>query len=45
VVHYLERIPDHGVAIGVRTVFLVAGERTEDAIRQYRERRFEDPGE
>lgn len=44
-VHYLERIPDHGVAIGGRTVFLVAGERTEDTMRQYRERRFEDPGE
>src|SRR5918992_818054 len=31
VVHYLERIADHGVAIGGRTVFLVTGERMEDA--------------
>jgi len=45
VVHYLERIADHGVAIGGRTVFLVTGERVEDAMRQYRDRRFEDPGE
>jgi phosphate transport system protein len=45
VVHYLERIADHGVAIGRRTVFLVTAERVEDAMRQYRDRRFEDPGE
>jgi phosphate transport system protein len=45
VVHYLERIADHGVDIGGRTVFLVTGERIEDAMRQYRERRREDPGE
>jgi phosphate transport system protein len=45
VVHYLERIADHGVDIGRRTVFLVTGERVEDAMRQYRDRRFEDPGE
>jgi phosphate transport system protein len=45
VVHYLERIADHGVGIGGRTVFLVTGERVEDAMRQYRDRRFEDPGE
>jgi phosphate transport system protein len=45
VVHYLERIADHGVDIGGRTVFLVTGERMEDAMRQYRERRREDPGE
>jgi phosphate transport system protein len=45
VVHYLERIADHGVDIGGRTVFLVTGERMEDAMSQYRERRFEDPGE
>jgi phosphate transport system protein len=45
IVHYLERIADHGVAIGGRTVFLVTGERMEDAMRQYRERRREDPGE
>ena len=45
VVHYLERIADHGVDIGGRTVFLVTGERVEEAMRQYRERRREDPGE
>ena len=43
--HYLERIADHGVDIGRRTLFLVTGERMEDAMRQYRERRREDPGE
>ena len=45
IVHYLERIADHGVEIGGRTVFLVTGERMEDAMRQYREGRREDPGE
>jgi phosphate transport system protein len=40
-VHYLERIADHGVDIGGRTVFLVTGERMESAMRQYRERRIE----
>ena len=45
IVHYLERIADHGVDIGGRTVFLVTGECMEDAMRQYRERRREDPGE
>jgi phosphate transport system protein len=40
-VHYLERIADHGVDIGARTVFLVTGERMESAMRQYRERRIE----
>ena len=45
IVHYLERIADHGVDIGGRTVFLVTGERIEDAMRQYRERRREDSGE
>ena len=38
--HYLERIADHGVDIGKRTVFLVAGERMESAMRQYRERKL-----
>jgi phosphate transport system protein len=38
IVHYLERIADHGVDIGERTVFLVSGERIEDALRQYLER-------
>jgi phosphate transport system protein len=40
-VHYLERIADHGVDIGGRIVFLVTGERMESAMRQYRERRIE----
>ena len=39
-IHYLERIADHGVDIGGRTVFLVTGERMESAMRQYRERRI-----
>lgn len=34
-VHYLERIADHGVSIGGRTVFLVTGERIESAMQQY----------
>ena len=34
-VHYLERIADHGVDIGSRTVFLVTGERIESAMQQY----------
>ena len=37
-VHYLERIADHGVGIGGRTVFLVTGERIDDAMQQYMER-------
>lgn len=37
-VHYLERIADHGVDIGGLTVFLVTGERIEDAMRQYIQR-------
>ncbi len=40
-VHYLERIADHGVDVGGRTVFLVTGERMESAMRQYRERRID----
>jgi phosphate transport system protein len=40
-VHYLERIADHGVDIGGRSVFLVTGERMESAMRQYRERRIQ----
>ena len=38
IVHYLERIADHGVDIGGRTVFLVTGERIESAMRQYLDR-------
>jgi len=45
IVHYLERIADHGVDIGGRTVFLVTGERMEEAMKQYRERRLDNPGE
>jgi phosphate transport system protein len=41
-VHYLERIADHGVDIGERTVFLVSGERMESAMRQYRDRHLDD---
>ncbi len=37
-VHYLERISDHGVDVGGSTVFLVTGERIEDAMRQYLDR-------
>jgi len=40
-VHYLERIADHGVDIGGRTVFLVTGERMESAMRQYRDRKID----
>jgi phosphate transport system protein len=40
-VHYLERIADHGVDIGERTVFLVTGERMESAISQYRNRNLD----
>ena len=37
-VHYLERIADHGVDIGGGTVFLVTGERIEDAMNAYMNR-------
>src|SRR5918998_522184 len=37
-VHYLERISDHGVDVGGSTVFLVTGQRIEDAMRQYLDR-------
>jgi phosphate transport system protein len=33
IIHYLERIADHGVDIGGRTVFLVTGERIEGAMQ------------
>src|SRR5918911_1495385 len=38
IVHYLERISDHGVDIGGLTVFLVTGERIESAMQQYLDR-------
>jgi phosphate transport system protein len=41
-VHYLERIADHGVDVGGSTVFLVTGERIEDAMQQYADRDFGD---
>ncbi|MGB3635534.1 MAG: phosphate uptake regulator PhoU [Rubrobacteraceae bacterium] len=41
-VHYLERIGDHGVSIGGRTVFLVTGERIESAMQQYLNRDLEE---
>src|ERR671916_1365516 len=44
-VHYLERIADHGVDIGGSTVFLVTGQRIEDAMRQYLERDINRDGE
>ncbi len=43
-VHYLERISDHGVDIGGSTVFLVTGERIEDAMRQYLDREVDGDG-
>ncbi len=45
IVHYLERIADHGVDVGGSTVFLVTGERIEDAMRQYLEREIGRNGE
>ena len=44
-VHYLERIADHGVDVGGSTVFLVTGERIDDAMRQYMERDIGSDGE
>jgi phosphate transport system protein len=37
-VHYLERISDHGVDVGGSSVFLVTGERIEEAMRRYLDR-------
>ena len=42
IVHYLERISDHGVDIGGSTVFLVTGERIEDAMRRYLDRNMDE---
>jgi phosphate transport system protein len=44
-VHYLERISDHGVDIGERTIFLVSGERIEDAMQQYLDGNVEHDGD
>jgi phosphate transport system protein len=44
-VHYLERIADHGVDIGGSAVFLVTGERIEDAMQQYLQRNIEEDGD
>src|SRR5215217_1997067 len=44
IVHYLERIADHGVDVGGSTVFLVTGERIEDAVQQYLQRNLEQDG-
>ena len=44
IVHYLERISDHGVDIGERTIFLVSGERIEDAMQQYLDRNVDYDG-
>src|SRR5215207_7591978 len=41
IVHYLERISDHGVDIGGSALFLVTGERIEDAMQQYLQRNIE----
>src|SRR5829696_2858536 len=37
-VHYLERISDHGADVGGSAVFLVTGQRIEDAMQQYLDR-------
>jgi phosphate transport system protein len=39
-VHYLEHISDHGVGIGGSTVYLVTGERRENAMQQYADRKL-----
>ncbi len=44
-VHYLERISDHGVDIGGSTVFLVTGQRIEDAMQQYLDRNVDHDGD
>jgi phosphate transport system protein len=40
-VHYLERIADHGVDIGGSAFFLVTGERVEDPMQQYIDRELD----
>src|ERR671914_2644773 len=44
-VHYLERISDHGVDIGGSAVFLVTGQRIEDAMQQYLDRKVDRDGD
>jgi phosphate transport system protein len=44
-VHYLERISDHGVDVGGSTVFLVTGQRIEDAMQQYLDRNVDSNGD
>jgi phosphate transport system protein len=44
-VHYLERISDHGVDVGGSAVFLVTGQRIEDAMQQYLDRNVDHNGE
>src|SRR5919106_1755981 len=44
-VHYLERISDHGVDIGGSAVFLVTRQRIEDAMQQYLDRNVEHDGD
>jgi phosphate transport system protein len=44
-VHYLERISDHGVDIGGSAVFLVTGQRIEDAMQQYLDRNVDHNGD
>src|SRR5215217_7949805 len=44
-VHYLERISDHGVDVGGSAVFLVTGQRVEDAMQQYLDRNVDHDGD
>ena len=44
-VHYLERISDLGVDVGGSTVFLVTGQRIEDAMQQYLDRNVDNDGD
>jgi phosphate transport system protein len=45
IVHYLERISDHGVDVGGSAVFLVTGQRIEDAMQQYLDRNVDYDGD
>jgi hypothetical protein len=40
-IKYLERISDHGIDIGERTIFLVSGERMEGIVQQYLDRNLD----